>query len=90
MALTKVSIDEFERRIKKLVDSEQGDEINLKQLIECFKDHPVLKEIEKEDSVLRKLLTHNSLSSKKKGYFYIPYLMIVGILYCASNPKLKA
>ena len=32
LPLTRMSLDEFERRIKKLVDSEQGDEITVKQM----------------------------------------------------------
>jgi hypothetical protein len=48
-----------------------------------------LNEIEKEDSLIRKILTHKALV-EKPGTFHIPYLMLVGILYCASNPKTKA
>ena len=40
LSIGKVNLDDFERRIKKLVDSETGDELTLKQMIESFADHP--------------------------------------------------
>lgn len=89
LPLCKMSLDDFERRIKKFVDADNREELTLKQLIESFKDHSVLGEIENEDSITRKLLTHESMSNKN-GTFFIPYLMLLGILYCASNPKIKA
>ena len=88
--LQKVSLDDYERRIKKLADSEAGDYVSLKQLIECFKDNQFLNQIEKEDSVVRALLTDPSLSKDKNGVYFIPYLMLIGILYCASNPNVRA
>ena len=59
--LQKVALDDFERRIKKLVDSSVGDEVTEKQLIECFKDSPTLNTFADETSLLRKLLTHPCL-----------------------------
>jgi len=56
---------------------------------ECFKDHPVLCEIETEGSLVYKILTHETLI-KSKGTYYIPYLMLVGLLFCASNLKVRA
>jgi hypothetical protein len=40
LPFNKISLDDFERRIKKLVDSETGDELNIRQLVESFIDHP--------------------------------------------------
>jgi hypothetical protein len=41
-AFGKVSILDFERRIKKLISVENDDTITEKQLIEVFSDHPIL------------------------------------------------
>lgn len=88
-SLQRVALDDYERRIKKLVDSETGDEVTLKQMIECFKDNPFLAKIQDENSLVRLILTNPALQ-KKKDTYHIPYLMLVGILYCASNTKVKA
>lgn len=53
-------------------------------MIESFKDHPILNEIEEEDSLLRKLLTNKS-TVNVKGTFHIPFLMLIGLLYCNSD-----
>lgn len=89
LPLAKISLDDYERRIKKFVDAEHREELSLKQLIESFKDHSVLGEIENAESVTRKILANPAMTNKNGSYF-IPYLMLVGILYCASNPKVKA
>lgn len=89
MPLQRVALDDYERRIKKLVDSETGDEVSLKQMIECFRDNPFLARIEDENSIVRLLLT-DPILQKKEDTYHIPYLMLVGILYCASNTKVKA
>lgn len=89
LAVQRVTIDDFERRIKKFADQELGDLITLELLIEAFKDHAALKQIEQEDSVLRKLLTHPILSDAP-GTISIPSLMLFGILYCGSNSQAKA
>ena len=89
LPLQRVALDDFERRIKKLVDSETGDEVTLRQMIECFKDNPFLAKIEDEGSLVRAILTDPSMQ-KKQGTYHIPYLMLVGILYCASNTNVKA
>lgn len=39
LPLSRMTLNEYERRLKKLLDHSNGDEINKKQLIECFKDH---------------------------------------------------
>lgn len=85
LPLCRTSIDEFERRIKKLIgSSDKKAQINVKQMIEVFKDHPQLYVFEDEESLLRRVLTDKRLS-KEEGTFHIPYLMLVGILFCASN-----
>mmetsp|Transcript_7186 Transcript_7186/g.6280 ORF Transcript_7186/g.6280 Transcript_7186/m.6280 type:complete len:95 (+) Transcript_7186:257-541(+) len=59
-------------------------------MIECFKDSPFLKTITLEDSLVRKILTHPCLKKNEDGdTFHIPYLMLVGVLFCASNVKVK-
>ena len=88
--LITISLDEYERRIKKFIDSETcNNEITLDQLIECFRSHPNLNEITNENSLTRKLFT-DKVMIKKGPNFYIPYLMLLGILYCASNAKARA
>ena len=89
LPLQRVALDDFERRIKKLVDSETGDEVTLRQMVECFKDNPFLAKIEEEGSLIRTILTDPTMQ-KKEGTYHIPYLMLVGILYCASNTNVKA
>ena len=83
MVIKKVSIDEFDRRIKKFIDGTE--EITEKQLIEAFADHPQMGEITNEESLTRKLLTHPMLKDNpSNSTFHIPNLMLVAILFCAQ------
>jgi hypothetical protein len=57
LPLSRMTLNEYERRLKKLLNHAEGDEINKKQLIECFQDHYAFKEIADENSVVYKILT---------------------------------
>ncbi len=91
LPLGKISLLEFERRLKKLIDPRANDCISKKQIIECFKDHNAFKDIEDENSLTHALLTDKVFLSKKEeeGY-YIPYLVLLGLLYCASNARVRS
>ena len=88
--LCKVGLDEFEKIIADFQEKEKhATQITPEQLVEIFKVHPFLEEIQNENTLTRKLLTHEILE-KTKGVIYIPYLRLVGILYCASTDKMAA
>ena len=85
----KVPLDDFERRVRAFQEKEKSTKISVAQLIETFQDCSYLKDIVDENSVTRKLLTHRSLEVSP-GTIYIPYLLLLGILLCASTKKMKA
>jgi len=74
------------------VDAENREDLSLKQLIESFIDHPTMKDIADEDSVIRKVMTDPIFvkSKDKDDRYHIPSLMILGLLYCVSDPRTKA
>ncbi len=90
LPLGKISVLEFERRLKKLIDPSAGDKITERQLVEVFKDHPSFKDIEDPESLVYALMTDKVFLAKDGEGFYIPYLVLLGQLYCAGNPKLRA
>lgn len=59
LPLKKMTIAEFERRLKKLVDPTSGDKITTAQLEESFKDF--YPEITKEDTLIRDVLMNKAL-----------------------------
>lgn len=63
--------------------------ITVPQLCEIFKDQFYLKEIDDENSMTRKLFTHRAIMSPE-GEANINYLMLLGILLCASTKGMKA
>lgn len=63
--------------------------MTIQQVIDTFKDNQFLDDIEDENSLSRKILTHKILQNTK-NIVYLPYLRLLGILYCAATPKLKA
>jgi len=67
-----------------------GDEINKKQLIESLKDHYAFHEIADENSAIHKLMTDDVFKKKSDTTFHIPYLMLLGLLICATNEFNKA
>ena len=88
--MSRISLNEYERRLKKLLDPEQGDEINKKQLIESLKDHYAFHEIADENSAVHRLMTDEVFKKDSDTTFHIPYLMLLGVLICATNEFNKA
>lgn len=95
LPLTKIDLDEFERRLKKLSDAshgEKGEIITEDQLIEVFKDHHTLEPISTSGTLVNQLLINKVFKhpSCNENEYYIPYLLLLGVLYCPSSPELKA
>ena len=65
LPLGKISLLEYERRLKKLIDPTAEDKISEKQLIEVFKDHPAFKDIENPESLVHALLTDDVFKPAK-------------------------
>ena len=89
LPLSRMSLNEYERRLKKLLDPEAGDEISKQQLIECFKDHYAFKEIADEGSAVHKIMTDDALKKGSETTYHVPYLMLLGLLICATNDQNK-
>lgn len=50
-----------------------------------------MKDIEVESSITNQLMTDRTFLAKDHhDMYYIPYLLILGVLYCPSNPQLKS
>ena len=71
------------------MDREKVVKIPINQLVELLKEMPYLEDIVREESVTRRLLTHKVIENTP-GIIYIPYLMLLAILLCASTKKMKA
>jgi hypothetical protein len=89
LALCSVAIDEFEQRLNNFYLREKTNKMTIQQVIDTFKDNQFLDDIEDENSLSRKVLTHKVLQNTK-NVIYLPYLRLLGILYCAATSKLKA
>lgn len=73
----------------------------MKMLIECFRDHWAFKDIEQPNTLTYDLMFDDMFmieSEDDNEYYeevqdrqvYIPYLMLLGNLYCCSNKTQKA
>ena len=83
----KMSVLEFERRLKKLITEENADRITEAQVIEVFADHKYFKELTEPGSFLRAFLFDPIFKkNKSEDDYFIPYYMLMGLMYCASNP----
>lgn len=89
IALVSVALDDFEQRLTDFYIKEKTNKMTIPQVIECFKSNQFLDDIIDEASFSRKILTHKVLSNTKNT-IYLPYLRLLGILICASTPKMKA
>jgi hypothetical protein len=59
-------------------------------LEECFSDHYAFRDVKVEGSLVRDIMTSRHLRAKDGSEdIFIPYLVMFGILYCASNTDLK-
>lgn len=60
-------------------------------MVEVFRDHKYFKSIVEPDSFLRAFLFDPIFKkSTDEDSYYIPYYMLMGIMYCASNPETTA
>eukprot|EP00347_Sterkiella_histriomuscorum_P010838 403374731 len=85
--LKSMTIDEYERRIKKLADPSSNDTISETQILESFKD--VYPDILIEGSLIRQLLLNPAFKKDVNGYC-ISELLLFGNLYCASTPLIRS
>lgn len=98
LPLRKITLVEFERRLKKLVNPTMEDFVSVRMVIECFKDHWAFGEIEEENSLARQLMfddlfldsNDDTITELENKMVYIPHLMLLGTLYCCSNKQQKA
>jgi len=60
----RVDADEFERRLKKLVDPESKDIITVKQLEESFKDHYAFRDVTVKGSLLEEIISNPILKKQ--------------------------
>lgn len=67
LSLTKISLTEFERRIKKLAYSDNSQCITPRQMVESFSDNPaLLSDILNESSLLSKIITNKIFVKKEQ------------------------
>lgn len=90
MPLSRITLNDYERRIKKLLNKAEGDEIAPKQLVEVFKDHYAFREIADENSAIYRLMTDKCFHKDSDKTLHVPYLMLLGLLICATNNRNKA
>lgn len=57
LPLRNMSLNEYERRLKKLVTPKMEDKASVKMILECFKDHWAFGDIEEENSLTNELMT---------------------------------
>ena len=101
MPLRNISLNEYERRLKKLVTPKMKDMVSVRVVTECFKDHWAFLDIGEEDSLTRELMFDTifldqlpeeeteqvALEDRKCS---VPMLMLLGLLYCRSNRQQRA
>ena len=100
LPLRNISLNEYERRLKKLVTPKMQDKASVRMVTECFKDHWAFLDIEEENSLTRELmfdqlfLVQEEDGERSDGeedadistrQVHIPILMLLGVLYCRSN-----
>jgi hypothetical protein len=92
LPIAKMDLDDYERRLKKLADKDNKDLISKYQLLEVFKDHYATEDITNALTLSNALLINDVFRKPgtEEGFYYIPYLLLLGILYCPSSPELKA
>mmetsp|Transcript_11376 Transcript_11376/g.15292 ORF Transcript_11376/g.15292 Transcript_11376/m.15292 type:complete len:136 (+) Transcript_11376:201-608(+) len=100
LPLRNMSLTEFERRIKKMVVPSMGDMATVRTIEECFKDHWAFLDIDEEDSFTRELMFDETFLDEQAAHevdqplserrIFIPWLMLMGLLYCRSNRRQRA
>lgn len=101
LPLRNMSLNEYERRLKKLVTPAMNDMVPVRVIMECFKDHWAFIDIVEEESLTRELMfdmlfleemgeeeaESTALEDRKAS---VPMLMLLGLLYCRSNRRQRA
>lgn len=101
LPLRNMSLNEYERRLKKLVTPAMNDMVPVRVIVECFKDHWAFLDIADEESLTRELMFDHlfleemseedaestPLDDRKCS---VPMLMLLGLLYCRSNRRQRA
>ena len=103
LPLRNISLIEYERRLKKLVTPKMEDKASVRMVVECFKDHWAFLDIVEEQSLTRELMfdkiflhfeegedQESEIEDLEEKMVSIPYLMLLGVLYCRSNRKQRA
>ena len=91
---------EFERRLKKLVTPAMKDMVPVKIVEECFKEHWAFLDIDDEGSLSRELMFDEMFLDAQEEHeldqplserkLYVPWVMLLGLLYCRSNRRQRA
>ena len=100
LPLRNISLTEFERRIKKLVTPAMNDVATVRMIQECFKDHWAFLDIEDKESLTHEVMfdpifiLEDENDDQETPYLdqelSVPFLMLLGLLYCRSNRKERA
>ena len=100
LPLRNISLTEFERRLKKLVTPAMQDMVTVKVVEECFKDHWAFLDIDDEGSLSRELMFDEMFLDEQEEYeldqplserrLYVPWVMLLGLVYCRSNRRERA
>ena len=100
LPLRNISLTEFERRLKKLITPTMEDMAPVRIIEECFKDHWAFLDICEEGSLTREMMfdetfldevePHEFDQTLSERRIYIPWLMLLGLMYCRSNRKQRA
>lgn len=100
LPLRDISLTEFERRLKKLVTPAMKDMVHVKTVEECFKEHWAFLDIDDEGSLSRELMFDEMFLDEQAEHelgqplserrLYVPWVMLLGLLYCRSNRRQRA
>jgi len=100
LPLRNISLIEFERRLKKCVVPSMKDMILVKVVQECFKDHWAFLDIDDEGSLSQELMFDEVFLDEQEEHekgqpllerrLYVPWIMLMGIIYCRSNRAQRA
>ena len=100
LPLRNISLVEFERRLKKCVVPSMKDMILVRVVEACFKDHWAFLDIDDEGSLTRELMFDEMFLDEQEPHekgqplserrIYIPWLMLMGLIYCRSNRRQRA
>ena len=102
LPLRNISLTEYERRLKKLVTPAMEDRATIRMVQECFKDHWAFLDICERESLTHEVMfdeifiTNDEDDEDEDDENYelkevsVPFLMLLGLLYCRSNRRQRA